>query len=109
MDRCHDLHRHCSVVCECACVRVCVCVCVCVCVLRRDRRREGGRDGGRTRVLGSQQALNLSLLVNYYLNEGLQGTWHFACSLGEAASTVKYSEYTDVLSTNVCPEGEENL
>ena len=103
MDRCHDLHRHCTVVCEC------VHACVCVCVLRRDRRREGGRDGGRTRVLGSQQALNLSLLVNYYLNEGLQGTWHFACSLGEAASTVKYSEYTDVLSTNVCPEGEEKL
>ena len=85
------------------------CVSVCVCVVGRARRREGGRDGGRTRVLGSQQALNLSLLVNYYLNEGPQGTWHFACSLGEAASTVKYSEYTEVLSTNVCPEGEENL
>lgn len=90
------------------CVSVCERVCLCVCVVGRERR-EGGRDGGRTQVLGSQQALNLSLLVNYYLNEGPQGTWHFACSLGEAAYTVKYYEYTDVLSTNVCPEGEENL
>ena len=33
----------------------------------------------------------------------------FCLQPGEAAYTVKYSEYTDVLSTNVCPEGEENL
>ena len=76
---------------------------VCVCERERERKRE------QEELWGSQQALNFSLLVNYYLNEDPQGTWQFACPLPEAAYKVQYSEYPDVLITNTCPEGEENL
>lgn len=65
---------------------MCVYVCACMHARERQRDRENMRNSG-----GTQQVFILSLLVNYYLNEDPQSTWHFACSLGEALYKVKYS------------------
>lgn len=78
-------------------------MCVFVCVYQRERAV------GLRGFPGSQQALSLFLLVNYYLNEDPAGHKAFCWQPGGGyLQSEIFIEYTDVYTAHTCPGGEEN-